>query len=144
MLFPCKCVSDNGVEILKSRSPGERRSNAINIRNQYRRVAGTAGGNIDRKIATACAPHCVDHLEHRSAMAITAVEGRVDATTTQIGECRRMRLNQVADVDLVANAGTVGRRIVGSEYVHLGTLADCCLTGDLDQVGRGRRCLSGT
>src|SRR5512135_340731 len=109
MLFPCKCVSDDGVEILKSRPPEERRSNAIDIRNQCRRVAGTAARDIDLKFDPAYAAYCVDHLEYRSAMAIAAVESRAGATTTQIGECRRMRLNQVADMDVVANAGTVGR-----------------------------------
>ena len=47
-----------------------------------------------------------------------------------------MRRGEIADVDIVAHAGAVGRRIVGAEHVDMVALADRRLDRDLDQVGR--------
>ena len=95
------------------------------------------------KSRPACAPHRVDHLEHRRAATVAAVERRAGAAAAQIGERRRMRAREIADMDVVADAGAVRRRIVGAEDVDLGPLAERRFAGDLDQMGRGRRRLPG-
>ena len=41
--------------------------------------------DLDREIAAAHAPHRVDHLEHRRAAAVAAVERRAGAAAAQIG-----------------------------------------------------------
>ena len=47
-----------------------------------------------------------------------------------------MCARQIADVDVVADAGAVGRWIVGAEYVYIQPLAERGLAGDLDQMRR--------
>src|SRR5450759_3835429 len=56
---------------------------------------------------------------------------------------RRMRAREIADMDVVADAGAVRRRIVGAEHVDLGPLAERRFAGDLDQMGRCRARLPG-
>ena len=46
---------------------------------------------------------------------------------------------KVADVDIVAHAGAVGRVVVGAEDVDMAALAGRRLDRDLDQVGGARR-----
>ena len=45
---------------------------------------------------------------------------------------------EIADMDIVANAGAVGRVEIGAEDVDAGPLADRRLDRDLDQMGRAR------
>ena len=46
-----------------------------------------------------------------------------------------MGCGEIANVDVVANAGAVGRRIVAPVHRDLVALADRRLNRDLDQVG---------
>ena len=54
-----------------------------------------------------------------------------------------VRAREIADVNVVADAGAVRRRIVGAEDVDLGALAEHRFARDLDQMGRGGRRLPG-
>jgi hypothetical protein len=54
-----------------------------------------------------------------------------------------MRPRQIADVDVVADAGAVRRRIVGAEHVDAFAPAERGLDRDLDQMRRARRRLAG-
>ena len=112
--------------------------------------ATSAGGSPGRRPAIStgksrplCALDRFDHLEHRSAVAVAAVERRAGPAAPQIGERRRMRAREIADVDVVADAGAVRRRIVGAVDVDLGPLAERRFAGDLDQMRRRRRRLAG-
>ncbi|CEG07350.1 hypothetical protein BN961_00739 [Afipia felis] len=47
-----------------------------------------------------------------------------------------MRLREIADVDEIADAASVRRRVVGAEHVDLGALAGGGLDRDLEQMRR--------
>src|ERR1039458_7095918 len=136
-------MADDGVEVLELRAPVERSANAIDIGHQRGRIARSPSANLYDKIASADPPHRVDHLEHRRSATVAAVEGGALAAAAQIAKRGRMRPREVADVDIVADAGAVGCRIVGAEDVDPGPLAERGLAGDLDQMGRGWARLSG-
>jgi hypothetical protein len=53
-----------------------------------------------------------------------------------------MRVNQIAHVNVVADAGAIRRGIVGSENFHFWTFADGRFAGDLDEMRCSQRCLS--
>src|SRR5262249_10225151 len=62
-------------------------------------------------------------------------------------ECRQMNTRNVRHMDIVANTGTVGRRIVGAEYFQRRALAHCgsecqrnemCLIGSVFTAQYGR------
>ena len=54
-----------------------------------------------------------------------------------------MRAHEVADVDVVADAGAVGRRVIGAVDVDLRPQPERGLDRDLDQVRRVARRLAG-
>jgi hypothetical protein len=54
-------------------------------------------------------------------------------TGAQIVQRVRMRTDKVADVDVIADAGAIGRRIIGTVDVELGPKPERCLDGDLNQ-----------
>ena len=43
-----------------------------------------------------------------------------------------MRTDQVADMDVIANAGTIRRRIIRAIDVEFGAKSERCLDGDFD------------
>ncbi len=73
------------------------------------RTGNRARGALDR----------VDHFEHRIAVAIAAIERRAGAAVAQVIQRGAMGAGQIGDVDVVADAGAVGRRIVGAEDLQL-------------------------
>ncbi len=83
----------------------------------------------------------VEHLEHRIAAPIAAIE-RVAGRRIADQQVERidMRRRQVADMDIVAHPGAVGRFEVGPEHADMAALARRGLDRDLDEVGgpRGR------
>src|SRR3712207_3061521 len=87
--------------------------------------------------------HGVEHFEDGEAAAISAVENMVRSRIgDQLFEGMDMRIGEVADMNIVADAGAVGRFIVGSEDRDILALADRRLDRDLDQMGRSRRRLT--
>ena len=54
-----------------------------------------------------------------------------------------MRRREVADVDIIADAGPVGRRIIIAVDRHVGPLAHRSLAGDLYEVRRALADLPG-
>jgi hypothetical protein len=49
-----------------------------------------------------------------------------------------MGADEIADMDIVADAGAIGRGIVGAEHFEIGPLAERRLHRNLDEVGRVR------
>jgi hypothetical protein len=54
-------------------------------------------------------------------------------------EREQMRIHEIGDMDVVANACAVGRRVVRAEDVELRDAPECDLAGALDEVVRTRR-----
>src|SRR3569623_2039149 len=143
LAFPGERMRDDRVEVLELRLPVEARMDALDIGDQRRRIAVAARRDVDLEVDAADALDRRAPLAHRGAAAIAAVEGRADAARTQMRERGRMRGDEVADMDVVALAGAVGRRILGAVDVELGALAERGFARDLDEVrravGRDRR-----
>ena len=55
-----------------------------------------------------------------------------------------MRPDQIGDVNVIANAGTIRRRVISAIDLELGAKPEHRLDGDLDQVGCLLTRLSGT
>ena len=92
--------------------------------------ATSSGGSPARRglIArrTGCAGHPVErveHLEHRQAAAVAAVQHELIRPLDQPLERGDMGVGKIADMDIVAHAGAVGRRIVGAEHIDMVALA---------------------
>ena len=79
----------------------------------------------------------IEHLQHRQPFAVAAVHHQIVGWVRyQPMERRDVRCREVGDVDIVADAGAVRRRIVIAVNTDVGPLPDRGLAGDLDDVGR--------
>src|SRR5579862_3144181 len=78
------------------------------------------------------------------AVAIAAIECGARAAPAQMRKRRQMRARKIADVDVIADAGSVGRRIIRAEDLELGAASERGFAGDLDQMRGRRRCLAST
>ena len=109
-------------------------------------AAGSPGRRGDMRTSKSApddALHGVDHLQHREALRVAAVEHFGIAAVAQVAQRRHVGAHEVGDVDVVADAGAVRRWIVGAEHLHVRPLAERRLAGDLDEVRRMRRRLAG-
>ncbi|MNT09141.1 hypothetical protein D3C72_1439110 [compost metagenome] len=61
------------------------------------------------------------HFQHAVAAARSQVHGHALALRAQVTQRRQVAVRQVADVDIVAHAGAVRRRVVTAEYHQLFT-----------------------
>ena len=89
--LPCQRVRDDGGEIVELRLPSERGRDAVACRDDLRRIARPAAGELDLEIDAGDALDRIDHLEHRKAVAVAAIERRRGAAAAQIGERVGMR-----------------------------------------------------
>src|SRR5262249_25081857 len=106
-VFPRQCVGDDGLQIVKARLPSERGTDALAGGHDVRRVARPPRGELDLEIDARHALDGLDDVQHRMSAAAAAIERGGWAAGAQIGERLAMRGDEIADVDVIADAGTV-------------------------------------
>src|SRR5262245_36615018 len=107
LAFPRQCMGDDGFQIVKARPPAERGTYALAGGDDVRWVARASRGKLDLEIAARHALDGLDHLQHRMSPAVAAIERGGGAAAAQIGERLRMRGDEIADVNIIADAGTI-------------------------------------
>src|SRR6185436_7572025 len=100
-------MADDGVEVVELRFPAQRLSDAVGGSDRHRPVAGAAAGELNREVMTGGAADRVEHLAHRIAAAVAAIERRAGAALAKIFERREMRTGEIGDMDVIADAGAV-------------------------------------
>src|SRR5690606_25633609 len=114
------------------RRPAERLADPSGTGDERGRIAGPARRMVDRKIDAGDALDRLDDLEHRIAAPVAAVEHRALTPGSEVIEGEDMRPRQITDVDVVAQAGAIRRRIIRAEDVEMRALAERRLRRDLD------------
>src|SRR5581483_2111121 len=99
--------------------PAEAGADALGGGNDDGRIAGPAGPHAHIEVAAGHAPDRLDHLQHREAAAVAAIEDVAVAAGAQVRQGRHVCLSEIGDVDVVAHAGAVGRGVVGAELLHV-------------------------
>ena len=74
--------------------------------------------------------------KHGIAAAVAAIERRACPASSQIVEREHVGMREIRDVDIVPQAGSVGRRVIRSEDVEMAAFAESRLRRHLDQVRR--------
>ena len=83
--------------------------------------------------------HRPDHLEHREAVAVAAIQHLALAAGAEIAQRGEMGADEVGHMDIVADARAVRRRIVRAEDLEIRPLAQRRLARDLDEMGGAAR-----
>ncbi len=107
-----------------------------------RRIAGAARLFAHVELEAGDLLDAREDFAHAVAMPIADVRDQRLAAGAQVVERIQVRGGEVFDVDVVAHAGAVGRRVVGAEHRQVRALADRGLAGHLDQQRGGARRLA--
>jgi hypothetical protein len=133
-------VAQDLLEVVVPRLPAEPLEDAGVVGHHRRRVARAppGGGHLERP-AEDPGEGC-DHLAHREAAAVAAVQGQALAAAGQVLNGLHVGVGEVGDVDEIAHAGAIGGRVVVAEHGDLRAEAERRLAHRLDQVaGPGGR-----
>ncbi len=144
LAFPRQSMRDDDPQVVEAWLPAQGGARPVGRRDDLGGVSGAPAGKLDLEIDAGHALHVLDHLQHRVAPAVSAVEGRRRAAAAQIGQGIGMCAHQIRHVDVVTDAGAIRGGVVGAEDVHFGPQAERRLNRDLDQVGRPPGRLPGT
>jgi hypothetical protein len=124
-------MTHDGVEVVEFGAPAQHAADAIRCRDRYHDIAFASGAEPNGQRMADGAADRLDDLAHRIAAAIAAVERDAVAALAEITECGDVGAGEIADVDEIANAGAVRRRIVGAENVHAVPAAERLSTATL-------------
>ena len=129
LLFPLVAGPDDKLQVIVTRLPAQGFLCRIAVRDQGWRVAGATLRLSNSYWATVHLFHSLNHCAHAVTVAVAAVQDKAVATGFQVAQRQDMRGGQVADVDVVPDAGAVGGWIVGAEDMQLFTFPQGYLTG---------------
>ncbi len=107
------------------------------VGDERRRVARAPRRLAPRDGAPGDALGRLDHRAHGMACARAEIEREAVAALEQMRQRQHVRVGQVLDMDIVADGGAVGRRIVGAEDVDGGAPPERGLQHERDEVGLG-------
>src|ERR1035441_4416484 len=111
LAFPGERGSDNGRKIVEAWLPAKRRSRLPRVGNDPRRIALAPRHDLDLEINARDALDGLDNVEHRKAVVIAAIERQRWQAGPQVTQRVGVRAGKIADVNVVANAGAVRRRV---------------------------------
>ena len=134
--FPGERVSDDGLEVVQSGFPSKRLLDSLGARDQHRRIARAPVLQACFEIDAGDPLYRLDDLQHGIAAAVAAIESRACPTSSQIVEREHVGMCEIRDVDIVPQAGSIGRRIIRSEHIEMAAFAESRLRRNLDQVRR--------
>lgn len=130
-------MSHDDIEVSVLRLPAQHALGALAVGDEARGVAGAARALLHFYVPAGDAARGVDDLLHREAVAVAEVEGVAVAACGEAVQRQQVGLTQVADVDVVADAGAVGGVVVAAEHGDVGAAPGCCLQHQGDEVGFG-------
>src|SRR5687767_13375550 len=127
---------DDHAQILKLRLAAKLALYLIGACDQDRRIARATWSYADRNFFAGYLPSSVDHFAN--AVAVTATAKIVDpAAVAHRAESEDMRSSEIDDVDIVAQASSVGRWVVIAVDLDQGTFSCRGLKGDGNGVRFG-------
>ena len=104
--------------VVEVRLPFEGRTGKVGSGDDVGGVAWAPAGEPDLEISSGDPLDCPDYVEHRKASAVTAIKRPRSAAAAQICERVGMCAHEIADVNVISDAGAVRRWIVGAEDIH--------------------------
>src|SRR6516225_3395552 len=123
----------NALEIAIARLPAELLLDFFRTRHQHRRIARAPRRYSRRYRMAGHAADRLNHFTHAEALAVAQVVNEAVFFLERL-EHQQVCLAEIADVDVVADAGTVRRRVVVAENGKLFAFAERHFEGNGDQV----------
>ena len=134
--FPGQRLLDNLFQIVMQRNPAEFPPDAIVARDEGRGIACPAAGDAHREIDAGYLLHDVDHFQNRKALRIARIADQAGAAGPQMAQCVEMGARKIRDVNVVAHARAVRRRIIDAVNVHAVAATERRLYSNLYEMRR--------
>ena len=128
-------MGDNGRKVVETRLPAERRPDPLAYRDDLGGIACPPRRLLDLEIDFRDVLDRLDDFQRRETAAVAAIERQRWSAGSQMAQCIRVRTNEIADINVVADAGAVRRRIIGAENLELRPQPQGRLGRNLDQMG---------
>src|SRR5262245_4796056 len=144
LTLPSQRMIDNCRKIIVARTPTEGIAYSHATGHNARRIAFPRWRIFHLEIHSR---HALEHrheVVNRKAVDVAAIEGQLNDAGPQITQCERMITSEIADVDVVTDACTVGCRIIAAKNLKLGPQSKRRFGGHLDQMRSGGSGLAGT
>src|ERR1700677_734742 len=142
--LPVERLAHDVVKIVAGRLPAKHAPRAVSLSHDGGRISRPPPGDLDRKIDAGHPFDDLDDLLDRLPVPITAVADDARPACAQVSERAQMRIDEVADLDIIAHASVVAGGIVLAEDLYFWMNSKCRLDGALDEVGGVRRRLAET
>ena len=123
VFFPVQRVAHDDVEIIVSWLPAKQGSGHIGFCDDFRGITGPPLRLPHGKIDAGDPFDRLDHLQHRCAVTVAAIQDSALTAGAQVIESQPVRRDKIADMDVIADTGTVARRVVASKDDKLVALA---------------------
>lgn len=133
-LLPIPRGRNNLIESRVLRRPAQLAANFLAARDEHGGVSGAAREEHVRNLAAGDAAGSFDDFENRVAAAVADVEG-IAGKAVDLLESKHMGIGDVEDVDVVADAGAVGRGIVGAKDLDVRLAAEGHVEDAGNEVG---------
>ena len=114
-LVPFPRALDDGIQRLKFWPPAELAFDFFRGRDQTRRVAWSPRFFHHWNWMSGNAAATLNHLAHTR----TTTSAKVVKRARRRRQCKNVRISQIADVNVVANAGAIRRVVIGSKDLDL-------------------------
>src|SRR6516165_6720239 len=134
--MPLPGAGDDLVQFSELRLPAQLGLNLLRACDQHRRIAGTALLLFHCDRAAGDAAHGVDDLAHCEAVAVADVVDEAAALSEGV-EGENMRIGEVTDVDVVADAGAVLGGVVVAKDLDASPAAEGDVEDERDEVRLG-------
>ena len=114
-LVPLPRGLDDRLQRLETRGPPEHFLCSCVVSHKACGVSGPAVSPLDGELSSADLAHHFDDFRHRVALIVAQIERRTVVALAKIFESENVGVGQVGDVNVVADASAVRRRIVVAE-----------------------------
>jgi hypothetical protein len=116
--LPIERAAHDPIEIVKLWNPSKLRSRETGVCQYCGRISGSSVRKSDVKFPPIDALNCLQDLKDRLSLAVAAIRRDALSTCSEAAKCKFVRNSQILDVDVVSNARSVRRGIVGAEDFH--------------------------
>ncbi|CDN46185.1 hypothetical protein BN871_LH_00030 [Paenibacillus sp. P22] len=141
-LMPLPSAGDDVLQIAALRIPSELRAGPLGRSDQHGGIAGSARLDDRRNLAARNPAGDLDDFLHGEAVSVAEIVDGAVRSLAQALDGEHMGVGKVADMDVIADAAAVCRRVIFSEYRDMAPLAQCCLEHDRNQMRLGIMILS--
>src|SRR5580704_2838045 len=122
--MPVASAFDDRVEIRTLGAPAQHLEGETRVGDERGRVAGATRRLTHGYLPVTDPAHGRNHLANGASVSSSKVEGQVFPAFNDMAERPHVGISQIADIDVVADGGTIRRGIIGTINFDVGALAE--------------------